>query len=46
MEQFDNLICCLYNKDTLNICMKVFGSKKIIFDNMTSMRTETIFSYI
>ena len=36
MEQFDT---CLYNVDTLNTCMKEFGSKKIFFDKMTAMRT-------
>ena len=35
MEQ---LILCLYNVDTLNICMKEFGSEKIIFDKMTAVR--------
>ena len=25
--------------DTLNICMKEFGSEKIIFDKMTAVRT-------
>ena len=40
MEQFDTF---LYNVDTLNICMKEFGSEKIIFDKMTAMRTWTIF---
>ena len=36
-----NLILCLYNADTLNIhvCMKEFGSEKIIFDKMTAVRT-------
>ena len=34
-----NLILCLYNEDTLNICMKEFGSEKIIFDKMTAVRT-------
>ena len=29
----------LYNVDTLNICMKEFGSQKIIFDKMTAVRT-------
>ena len=47
MKEFDsekiNLILYLFNKDTLNICMKEFGSEKIIFDKMTPMRTETIF---
>ena len=37
MEQFDTLP--LQNVDTLNICMKEFGSGKIIFDKMTSVRT-------
>ena len=36
MEQFDTK--CLYNVDTLNICMKEFGSEKIIFDKMTAVR--------
>ena len=36
MEQFDTL---LYNLDTLNICMKEFGSEKIIFEKMTAVRT-------
>ena len=36
MEQF---ILCLYNVDTLNICIKEFGSKKKIFDKMTAVRT-------
>ena len=34
-----NLILFLYNVDTLNICMKEFGSEKIIFDKMTAVRT-------
>ena len=34
---------CLYNVDTLNICMKEFCSEKIIFDKMTAVRTSTIF---
>ena len=33
------LILCLYNVDTLNICVKEFGSEKIIFDKMTAVRT-------
>ena len=37
------LILCLYNIDTLNICMKEFGLEKIIFDKMTAVRTWTIF---
>ena len=34
-----NLILCLYNVDTLNICMKEFGSEKNNFDKMTAVRT-------
>ena len=37
------LICCLYNVDSLNICMKEFGSTKYFFDKMTAMRTKTNF---
>ena len=33
------LILFLYNVDTLNICMKEFGSEKIIFDKITAVRT-------
>ena len=36
---WNNLILCLYNVDTLNICMKEFGSEKMIFDKMTAVRT-------
>ena len=36
MEQFDTF---LYNVDTLNICMKKFGSEKIIFTKMTAVRS-------
>ena len=36
---WNNLILCLYNVDTLNICMKELGSEKIIFDKITTMRT-------
>ena len=35
----ENLIGFLYNVDTLNICMKEFGSEKIFFDKMTAVRT-------
>ena len=38
-QLLNNLILCLYNVDTLNICMKEFGSEKIIFDKMTAVRT-------
>ena len=37
------MLLCLYNVDTLKICMKEFGSEKIIFDKMKAVRTETIF---
>ena len=33
------MILCLYNVDTLNICMKEFYSEKIFFDEMTAVRT-------
>ena len=32
----ESLILYLYNIDTVNICMKEFGSEKIIFDKMTA----------
>ena len=35
----NNLLLCLYNVDTLNICMKEFGPEQIIFDKMTAVRT-------
>ena len=38
------LILCLHNADTLNICMKEFGSQKSIIDKMAAMRTLTFFS--
>ena len=34
-----NLILCLFNVDTFNICMKEFGSQKLIFEEMTAVRT-------
>ena len=37
MEQFDTI--AIYNVDTLNICMKEFGSEKIFFDKMTAVKT-------
>ena len=43
---WNNLILFLYNVDTLNICMKEFGSEKIIFDKITSVRTWTFFPYM
>ena len=36
MEQFELF---LYNVDTLNICMKEFGSEIFFFDKMTAVRT-------
>ena len=41
----NNLILFLYNLDTLNICMKEFGSEKIIFKKITAVRTLTFFPY-
>ena len=38
-QLLNNLILFLYNVDTLNICMKEFGSEKIICNKMTAMRT-------
>ena len=35
----EHLILCLYNEDTLNICMKEFTSEKIFLDKMTAVRT-------
>ena len=37
------LTLCMHNVDTLNICMKEFGSQKVIIDKMTVIRTWTIF---
>ena len=37
------MILFLYNVDTLDTCMKGFGSEKIIFDKMTVVRTKKIF---
>ena len=34
----------MHNVDTMNICMKEFGSQKHIIDKMTVMRTWTIFT--
>ena len=36
---WSNLILCLYNVGTFNICMKEFGLEKIFFDKMTAVRT-------
>ena len=37
---WNNLRLCLYNLNTSNICMKEFCSEKIIFDEMTAVRTD------
>ena len=34
---WSNLILCLYNVDTFNICMKEFGLEIIFFDKMTAI---------
>ena len=39
----EHFILCLHNADTLNICMKEFGSPKGIIDKMAAMRTLTFF---
>ena len=36
---WSNLILCLYNVDTLNICIKEFCSEKLYFYKMTAVRT-------
>ena len=36
---WNNVIFCLYNVNTLNICMKQFSLEKIYFDKMTAVRT-------
>ena len=33
----NNLILCLHNIDTLNICLKKFDAKKSIFDKMIAL---------
>ena len=43
---WNNLILCLYNVDTLNICMKEFGSEKIIFRQNDSSENLDNFSLI
>ena len=35
---WSNLILCLYNIDTLNICLEESNWKKLIFDKMTAVR--------
>ena len=36
---WNNLILCLYNLNTLDICIRKFDSDKIIFDRMAAVRT-------
>ena len=36
---WSNLILCLYNINTLNICKKKFDAKKLIFNKMTALWT-------
>ena len=43
---WSNLILCLYNVDTLNICMKEFCSEKIIFLQNDSCENLDNFSLI
>ena len=34
-----HLILCIHNVDSLNICMKKYDAKKIIFDKMTTLKS-------
>ena len=43
---WSNLILCLYNVDTLDICMKEFGWEKIFFDKNDSSENLDNFSLI
>ena len=43
---WNNLILCLYNVDTLNICMKEFGSQKIILTNWQLWDLRQLFPYM
>ena len=43
---WNNLILCLYNVDTLNICMKEFGSQKIILTNWQLWELRQLFPYM
>ena len=36
---WNTLIHCLHNIDTLNICVKKFDAKILIFDKMVALRT-------
>ena len=42
----EHLILFLHNADTLNICMKEFGSQKCIIDKMAAMSTLTFFRVV
>ena len=43
---WNNLILCRYNADTLNICMKEFGSQKIIFTKWQLWELRQLFPYM
>ena len=41
------MIFCIHNEDTLNICMKEFGSQKLIIDEITVINENlTIFQLV
>ena len=42
---WSNLICCLYNIDTLNICIKEFGSENIILIKWHLLELSIFFWY-
>ena len=43
---WNNLILCQYNPDTLNICMKEFGSQKIILTKWQLWELRQLFPYM
>ena len=43
---WNNLILCWYNADTLNICMKEFGSQKIILTKWQLWELRQLFPYM
>ena len=43
---WNNLILCRYNVDTLNICMKEFGSQKIILTKWQLWELRQLFHYM
>ena len=43
---WNNLILCQYNADTLNICMKEFGSQKIILTKWQLWELTQLFPYV